>query len=99
METKKETRLQAFQKAQQTGQIAISEPTAKILAELMRMDEAFWNIIEVFQSPYPQAPKVQDEISDQYSKLYLPLYHEILNGWIDYISSVGGLSELDFKGL
>lgn len=95
---KKKTRLQAFEEAQKTGQITITEPTAKAMAELMKMDEAFWNIIEVFQSPYPNT-KFQDEISDKYGKLYIPLYHEILNGWIDYIDNAGGLSELDFKGL
>ena len=93
------TRLEAFRQAQQTGQIAITEPTAKVLAELMKMDEAFWSIVDVFQSPYHNAPKVQDEISDQYSGLWLPLYNEILKGWIDYIASDGGLSELEFKGL
>lgn len=99
METTKKTRLQAFEEAQKTGQIEITEPTARAMAELMKMDKAFWNIVEVFQSPYPNDPKYQDEISDQYSKLYLPLYHEILNGWVDYIENAGGLSELDFKGL
>lgn len=99
METTKKTRLQAFEEAQQTGQIAITQPTAQIMAELMKMDEAFWNIIELFQSPYDGQTKVQDGISDQYSKLWLPLYHEILNGWVDYIENMGGLSELNFKGL
>ena len=92
------TRLEAFRQAQQTGQIAISEKTAKAFAECMQMDEAFWNIMELFQSNYAEA-KVQDEIVQPYSEIYSTLYNEILKGIMDECISENGLSMLEFKGL
>ena len=92
------TRLEAFRKAQQTGQIAISEKTAKAFAECMQMDEAFWNIMELFQSNYLEA-KMQDEIVQPYSEIYSNLYNEILKGIMNECISENGLGFCEFQGL
>lgn len=94
----KKTRLQAFLEAQREGQIAISKETAGIMAGMLEMDEAFWNIVDVFQSPYPNNLKAQEEISDRYYDKWRPLRDEILKGWLEWIDD-NCLAFLDFKAL
>lgn len=94
----KKTRLQAFQEAQQTGQIAITEPTAKILKELVVMEEALSEIVGVIQSEYDHDNEYCNSIFDEYMKLWTPLRDGIMNAWRDRIVN-NCIAFLEFEGL
>lgn len=95
METKK-TRLQAFQEAQQTGQIAIQQTTAAVLAEVMKMEKTLDGITELFQSQY-LSDEYREEISNRFNNKWQPLYDEILAEWCELVKCNMGFN--DFKGL
>lgn len=85
MKNTKKTRLEAFKEAQEAGQIAITIETSAFFTELLKLDDCYWHVIESLTSKYD--PKDHDGISDEFFKLYKPLYDGLIKGWVDYVLS------------
>lgn len=92
------TALQAFEQAQETGQIAISKNTAKAFAALMRLEEVFYEeMLAAITENY--APNDYDEIVEPYTNIFSDLTNKLQEGIMQYCIYENGLSNLEFKGL
>jgi hypothetical protein len=95
-DNKPTTALRAFEKAQQTGKIAITIETAIFFSELLRMDEAFMNIVDVLGVLYP--PETQDRILEELIDAYSPFYNMAIKQWQNMILDKA-IKEKQFKGI
>ncbi len=96
MEVQK-TRLQAFEEAQKTGQIAITEETAKLFANILKMEGLLNDTITLLAAPYDDTV-VESDITKRLLDAWQPFCDVYAKEVSDYITS-NSLSLLDFKGL
>lgn len=92
------TRLEAFEAAQKTGQIAISENTAKAFAALVKLEEIFYEemLVALFDKYRPQD---YDELCEPYTKAFSDLNNDLLGAIIHNCIYENGLAKIEFKGL
>ncbi|GEM_PF-3793975 len=82
METKKSKRLETFEAALQTGKIGISKPTASVLVELSKINEAVDRIIQIFCD---EDKAGSDKICERYGLLTDPLINRIMKDWTNLV--------------
>ena len=92
------TRLEAFEAAQKTGQIAISENTAKALAALVKLEDVFYDemLVALFDK---YAPKDHDELVETYTNIFSDLCSQLQRGIMEHCIYHNGLSFVEFNGL
>ncbi len=74
------TALQAIQQARETGQIALTKPTANILEALAAFDKATEDLTTAIDENLPveiSDPKASDTIMNEFYNLYSPLQEYI----------------------
>lgn len=92
------TALQAFEQAQETGQIAISKNTAKAFAALMRLEEVFYDdMMAAITENY--APQSYDEMVEPYVDIFSELSNKLQEGIMKYCIFSNGLSDIQFTGI
>lgn len=96
METTTKTRLQAFIEAQETGQIAITQRTAKILENMMRLEDIVDTLCDNLSDGYPG--EAQDKIKDRIYSGYAQLSNAIYGEFADYLAMFS-LCNIEFTGL
>ena len=95
METKK-TRLEAFKEARQTGQIAITERSARILEHMMELEQSMDTLYDDFSEGY--SADAQDEIYDRLYNKYGLLSNALIEEFANHLAS-DVLTNLEFVGL
>lgn len=92
------TRLEAFEQAQNTGQIAISKNTAKAFAALVELERVFYDdMLDALTDKY--RPQDYDEIAEPYTKAFSDLCSQLQRGIMEHCIYQNGLSMLEFKGI
>ncbi len=94
--TQPTTALKAFENAQTTGQIPITIETAIFFSELLRMDEAFENIVDVLGVLYPE--ETQDKILNELVDKYTPFCDTAIKLWQKLILHKA-IKDDPFKGI
>lgn len=97
METTRKTNLQAFIEAQETGQIAITKRTARILEHMTRLDDVVSTLCDDFAEGY--SGEAQDEISDRICNSYAQLNKTVFEEFANYLAMFPFLCSTDFNGL
>lgn len=67
---KKQTTLEAFTEATQTGCIAITKETATILMHMTQLDDLMVTLVDDFTAPYDHSPDMASNISDRLYDAY-----------------------------
>lgn len=67
---KRQTNLEAFTDAANTGCIAITKETATILIHMTQLDDLMATLVDDFTAPYDHAPAAASEISDRLYDAY-----------------------------
>lgn len=92
------TQLEAFEQAQETGQIAISENTAKAFAALVKLESVFYDeMLEALTEQY--SSKLYDDITGPFADVFAELCNKLRAGIMDYCIFNNGLTKIEFKGL
>lgn len=84
MEEKKTKRQETLEKALRTGQIGISKPTAMVLAELMKMEEAMERIADTFAEDI--GGDAADRLTAEYAEQFVPLKDWIMKKWSEMVA-------------